>query len=95
MTKAKQVYVVPKSSGLVSQMQTLDPPGDKFFPVWVGGLLKLLLLAPPAVTRHGAHVQNPNEPTQSGGMCALGLSLTPIKSIDWTSLRNPLKHMTS
>ncbi len=25
--------------------------------------LKLLLLAPPAVTRHGAHVQNPNETT--------------------------------
>jgi hypothetical protein len=39
--------------------------------------LKLLLLAPPVVTRHGAHVQNPNEPTQLGGTCALGLFLTP------------------
>ncbi len=42
--------------------------------------LKLLLLAPPAVTCHGAHVQNQNEPTQLGGTCALGLSLTPIES---------------
>jgi hypothetical protein len=36
-TKAKQVYVVPKSSGLVSQMQTLDPPGDKCCPLTMVG----------------------------------------------------------
>jgi hypothetical protein len=43
-TKTRQVYVVPKSVGLVTTDATLGPnPWGQKLPVWVGGLLKSLL----------------------------------------------------
>ncbi len=53
---------------------------DKHRPVWMGGLLKLLLLNPTYITCHGPHALKLNETPNS---------LTTIKSDNWTLVRLP------